>query len=102
MKNDVAAAFPKAMSTALEWACNMCSDLTFKPKHMFLTLAMQIADLASAFDEGHQELYIDRPPFTDSQFYFNWSNSNNVVQEMLRGLDLCGPSSLITGISFIQ
>jgi hypothetical protein len=105
MINDVTDAFPKAMSTALEWARAMSFDLPFLPRHMFLTFAMQIADFAFAFDEEHLELYIDRPPFTASPcppLYSNGLNGNNVIQEMLRGLYLGGSSSLIMGISFIR
>jgi len=103
--NDVTTFFPKAMSTVLEWARAMTLDLPFLPRYMFLTFAMQIADFAFAFDEGHPELYIDRPPFTVSPcplLYSNGLNGNNVVQEMLKGLYLGGPSSLIMGISFIR
>jgi len=103
--SNVATALPKAMSTVLEWARTMSFDLPFCPRFMFLTFAMQIADFAFAFDEGHPELYIDRPPFTVSHCPSPYSNGlygNNVLQEMLKGLNLGGPSSLIMGMSFIQ
>jgi hypothetical protein len=105
MKNIAVVAFPRAVNVLIVWVREVSFALE-SDQDEFLTLAMQTADFAFAYDRKEAETHMSRCDFVTSPcppiFRRNVPHCVNILQEMLMSWNQGGASSLSRGVFFIK